>query len=86
MQIMEIFNFSNSEMRDDAIQYFRQHQRIIVYGDRSNIELCTSNFPTFKRDNLRMTIAVSRISLRDENCGKSYRDFKMQSFESEICE
>jgi len=41
IQIMEIFNFSNSEMRNGAI-HFRQrncfHQCIIVYRDRSNIE------------------------------------------------
>lgn len=78
---MKIFNFLNSEMRD-VIQCFRQHH-IIVYEDRSNIESCTfvklSNFQ--ERDNLSMTVTVSynsRNSLRGENCGKSYRNFKMR--------
>lgn len=82
MQIMQIFNFSNLEMRNGTIQCFLQHQRIIVYRDKSNIESCTSNFPTFKRANLKMTtiraqFLGSRSFLQGENCSKSYHDFKM---------
>ena len=50
-------------MRNGTIQCFLQQQRIIVYRDRSNIESCTSNFPTFKRDNLKMTTVHSFLVL-----------------------